>query len=366
MTEIYRDLKLLNLEIVGSLFVGENNIVDTIDDLSGRIDDLSGRVGDLSGGGSGISGDFVTRPEFNELSGGVYDLSETYYGNQSNNNSAIYGNNAGTNGGFNTYIGVNSGANATGSSNIGLGYSSAINLSGDNNIAIGFQSLRSTDLSSFPYIEATDSVFIGKDAGSSGSLLRENDVFQLQNSQTNYLMTGDFVNSNIAIGLNRLPSSSYKLEVGGDISSDDIYGNNLFLQNDASISGNVTANEFLSESDSNLKKNITHLNNGLDIINRFRPVYYNWKDENKGTYREVGFIAQEVENVVPSLVRETNNIKHVAYSKIVSILTSAVQEQQEIINTQNKMIQKQNNTIDVMKIRIGDIEKMLINMLGHP
>lgn len=344
MAEIYPDLKLSNLEIVGKLYVNGSDIVE---DLSGRIEDLSGRIDglDLSGSGGGVSQDIFD------------DLSGTYYGNQQNNNSAIYGSNAGSNGGFNTYIGVNSGGNASGSSNIGLGYSAGFNISGDNNVAIGFESLISGSA-----IDVSNSVFIGKESGANGSILRTNDVFQLQNSSTNYLMTGDFNNSNIAIGLNRLPNPSYSLETAGDISASNIFlgqnvsASNLFLLNNASISGIVTANEFLSESDLTLKKNIRSIHNGLEILQKLSPVYYQWKDENKGTQEESGFIAQDVEKIMPSLVQEVNSIKHVAYSKFTAILTSSIQQQQVMIQNQNEMIQKQQQIILSLENRIRNIE----------
>jgi uncharacterized protein YjbI with pentapeptide repeats len=412
MAEIVRDLKLLNLEITGYLYVNDRNVTeeleildgfaDDINDLSGNVNDLSGAVNDLSGrlgnldlSGLDLSGEYATRAEFTDLSETVYDLSgrldnldlsgldlsgeyatraeftdlsETYYGRQANNNSTIYGNNTGTSGGFNTYIGVYSGGEARGSSNVGLGYSSGYSISGDNNVAIGFRSLAVSDLSlANPRIDVSRSVLIGPYSGYGNSLLRSNDVFQLQNDSNAYLITGDFVNSNIAIGLDRLPSSSQTLEVGGDVSASNIFlgqnitGTNLFLSNNASISGNVTANEFLSESDRNLKKEIRKMEDGMEVINRLKPVYYKWKDEEKGVNEEVGFIAQEVEKVVPSLVQELRGIKHVAYSKIVSILTSAVKYQQSIIQEQKEKIRTQGRELTILSDKVKSIEQYLFS-----
>ena len=67
---------------------------------------------------------------------------------------------------------------------------------------------------------------------------------------------------------------SYSLEVGGDISASNIFlGQMLVLQsfliNNASISGIVTANEFLSESDLRLKKNIRPIDNVFRNISTY-------------------------------------------------------------------------------------------------
>jgi hypothetical protein len=41
MAEIYRDLRLLNLEVVGSLFIGSTNVSENLNDLSGRLESIN-------------------------------------------------------------------------------------------------------------------------------------------------------------------------------------------------------------------------------------------------------------------------------------------------------------------------------------
>jgi hypothetical protein len=64
-------------------------------------------------------------------------------------------------------------------------------------------------------------------------------------------------------------------------------------------------------SDGRLKKDVVTLDSkeGLAAVMQLRPVTYRWKDERKNHqgdphYREMGFIAQEVEKVLPELVGE--------------------------------------------------------------
>ena len=54
-------------------------------------------------------------------------------------------------------------------------------------------------------------------------------------------------------------------------------------------------------SDRRLKKNITDLHYGLSEIKNLRPVCFEWKDGKSGT--RLGFIAQEMENIVPDIVQ---------------------------------------------------------------
>jgi hypothetical protein len=57
-------------------------------------------------------------------------------------------------------------------------------------------------------------------------------------------------------------------------------------------------------SDARLKKNVEPLTGSLEKITRLRPVTFEWKepDEHNGTGRQVGFIAQDVEKVLPEWV----------------------------------------------------------------
>jgi uncharacterized protein YrzB (UPF0473 family) len=58
-------------------------------------------------------------------------------------------------------------------------------------------------------------------------------------------------------------------------------------------------------SDENVKKNIETTRDGyLEDLAKLRVVKYNWKHEEDGTNKELGLIAQEVEEVFPNLVME--------------------------------------------------------------
>ncbi len=59
-------------------------------------------------------------------------------------------------------------------------------------------------------------------------------------------------------------------------------------------------------SDRREKKEITSLalSEGLESVMRLRPVHYMWKDDRKNASgkKQIGFIAQEVEDVFPDLI----------------------------------------------------------------
>ncbi len=96
--------------------------------------------------------------------------------------------------------------------------------------------------------------------------------------------------------------------------------------------GNVTITGNLSEnSDISLKENVSTIENALDKVNSLRGIEYNMiADEDKT--KKIGFIAQEVEEVVPELVFDNGDIKSVAYSNTVALLVESVKELTDKVN----------------------------------
>jgi hypothetical protein len=93
-------------------------------------------------------------------------------------------------------------------------------------------------------------------------------------------------------------------------------------------------------SDVRLKKNVVTARDGyIDDICKLRVVKYNWKKDADETPKELGLIAQEVEQVFPALVQDDLNpieeggeiYKQVKQSVLPFMLLKAIQEQQAII-----------------------------------
>jgi hypothetical protein len=100
--------------------------------------------------------------------------------------------------------------------------------------------------------------------------------------------------------------------------------------------GDVVA--YYSFSDKRLKTNIKTTENNLEKILSLNPVEYTWKEGYREGIKEIGLIAQEVEGVIPEVVREQERLdekeetfKTVDYEHLVSTLIGAMQEQQKQI-----------------------------------
>jgi hypothetical protein len=94
-------------------------------------------------------------------------------------------------------------------------------------------------------------------------------------------------------------------------------------------------------SDERLKTNICSLACGIDRVSLLNPVTYNWIDEKNGKGGQIGFIAQEVEKVVPSAVFKTTDGDYGFNDRpLVALLTKTVQEQEVRIQEQEVRITK--------------------------
>lgn len=96
-----------------------------------------------------------------------------------------------------------------------------------------------------------------------------------------------------------------------------------------------------TSSDVTLKNTVTTLPNSLNKIKSLRPVTFKWNTVSdslmNGTH--AGFIAQEVDTVIPQVVRTNGSgVKSVAYSELIPYLVSAIQAQQQQIKQMDSLI----------------------------
>ena len=107
---------------------------------------------------------------------------------------------------------------------------------------------------------------------------------------------------------------------------------------------NITSTGVLTtaSSDEKYKYNILPINYGLNTILQLNPVNFQWI---KGEENDLGFIAQDVAEIIPESVDTNwNSDLLMRYESLIPILTKAIQEQQvlikaleqRIINLENK------------------------------
>lgn len=104
----------------------------------------------------------------------------------------------------------------------------------------------------------------------------------------------------------------------------------------------IVSYAFTNPPDIRFKKNIENLSYGLAAVMKIRSVSYDLKD-GKNDKKLLGFIAQEVEKIIPEIVTTNQDemaYKAVDYVKMVPVLVKAIQDQQKQINKLKALINK--------------------------
>ncbi len=114
------------------------------------------------------------------------------------------------------------------------------------------------------------------------------------------------------------------------------------------VEGTVLATDFVYSSDKRLKKDILKIKNPIKIIQQLEGVKFKWNNSDKNS---IGFIAQDVERVLPELVEtsEVDGLKSVRYGNINAILVEALKEMKELTDQQQKLIENQQEQINKLK-----------------
>ena len=104
-------------------------------------------------------------------------------------------------------------------------------------------------------------------------------------------------------------------------------------------SGDIVA---FQSSDKRLKDNLTHILNPIEKVKQISGYEFDWNDK-QDIYKghDVGVIAQEVEKIMPELVRDNSNgYKAVKYEKLVPLLIESIKDQQKQIDELKKKLEE--------------------------
>jgi hypothetical protein len=253
----------------------------------------------------------------------------------------------------NTYIGQAVGSfTNTGSYNVMLGFNAGyLNYEGSRNTFLGYNTGRNIH-------EGSGNVFIGYEAGNYANGIHNRLIIDNENiDSTNVLFYGEFDQNHLRIngnvGINYQAYNGYGLIVDVPDGQTSIY--TLLIYGNALASGGIW-----NASDVRFKKNITTYENALNTIMQIRGVSFDWKvdeypQQRFSDNRQLGFIAQEVEKIVPDLVKEgPDGYKGLEYTKFTPIIVEAIKEQQiqiEKLETENKDLQQRLKKLEELLLK---------------
>jgi hypothetical protein len=126
------------------------------------------------------------------------------------------------------------------------------------------------------------------------------------------------------------------------------------------INGVSKALAYFATSDIRFKKDIKTISNAIDILKKIEGKTYLWKSEefkDKGfsNVKQYGFIAQELEKIIPEVVATDEiGFKSVSYDMIIPILVQGVKEQSSVIESQQKQIDELKSMVNSLAISIAN------------
>jgi len=164
------------------------------------------------------------------------------------------------------------------------------------------------------------------------------------------------------------PSQLYlQLDPNGYVSHSEF----LVVSESNIFTGHTAMASHSTYSDKRLKQNINTLNYGLETLMQLNPVSYEWnpaaytkltsqKELSKnfqGT--QVGFIAQEVEALIPEVVKEVKDgYKSLEYHNLTAVIVQAVKEQQTIIEAQKLAIEELSQQVEQLKNQTTNVDAL--------
>lgn len=194
-------------------------------------------------------------------------------------------------------------------------------------------------------VTANEDHLIGKNSLTLGQSIKTGSVFLVKNPfDINPVIPSVFATGGIVAGFSTLLHSGLVISAGTMT-----YVGNVNLAGSVTINGRDLENELalgkaLPSSDERLKENVNTIENALEKVSALRGVTFDFKEDKQ---KQIGFIAQEVEKVIPEAVGERpDGYKGVAYGNLVGLLVEAIKEQQEQINELKATVEQLKNGVE--------------------
>jgi hypothetical protein len=193
----------------------------------------------------------------------------------------------------------------------GAGYKSE---DGNDNIFLG-------NNAGYENVHGSGNVFIGKDAGrlETGS----DKLYIANNNSASPLLYGDFAS---------------KILVVNGTAAHDTFSLNFYVNGTA---GGVSG--WSQASDARMKKEVASIPDALEKVMKLNGVYYYWNNEQFDPSRQIGFIAQEVEKILPEVVNNSQGNYSMQYAPVTALLVEALKQQQKMIDDLKAEVEKLKN-----------------------
>jgi hypothetical protein len=336
-------------------------------EASNWVDMAIGDSTSASGGCSFAGGYKCQATTARAFSFGYYNLASGVNALAMGESTKATGDNSFAMGQFSKAIGRNS--IAVGNQNLANGHASAALgcstiASGDFSSSMGYNT-RATNYYSFATGINTASKGVASSAFGNGTIANSQHSFVLGmfNDTTNMTSTNGYVLTDPVFVIGNGFSSTNRKNAFTILYNSNVGINMVNPQHKLDIAGGNARIEsgynWLTNSDVRYKKNITTLETSLDKVMKLRGVRFDLVGDTEfsGSYgKNIGFIAQELETVIPEVVvTGADGYKSVAYDKLTAVLTEAIKEQQKQIESVTLENQKLKSDIEALKILVNTL-----------
>ena len=146
-----------------------------------------------------------------------------------------------------------------------------------------------------------------------------------------YLLNFGGVYTNVSSNLVGINNFSGITNISGTVNL-----NGLVNINGKNLEAELALGKALPSSDERLKKNIHTITDPIKKVSALRGVSFEYKESGQ---KQIGFIAQEVEKIIPEVVGENpDGYKGVQYENVVGLLVEAIKDQQKQIDELKRQV----------------------------
>ena len=179
-----------------------------------------------------------------------------------------------------------------------------------------FETFFETNLDTLSSVTAIGSLNSGSITSGFGGINTGNNTIQTTGTMSGGAMSAVTVQVGTLGNIDAsLQATTFALSVGGNVRAD----------------GDVIA---FATSDSRFKDNLTLITDPIEKIKSISGYTFDWNDSSEYTGSDVGVVAQEVEQVLPEVVKTRDNgDKAVNYEKIVPLLIECIKSQDRTITS---------------------------------
>lgn len=260
---------------------------------------------------------------------------EAGFSNTNSNSNSFFGSAAGfgnTVGNDNSFFGKSAGAsNTIGSNNSFFGRDAGLNTLASNNSFFGRGAGTNNDT-------GANNSFFGQNTGTT-SVVGSNNTLIGSNAD----VINAFIEYGTAIGANSKVLNNNTVALGRPDGSDRVVVYGRLFVGDLTAGGGAPLCYWegvimaCNLSSLRFKTNVQSFMPGLNVVNRLRPIAFNWKGDGRA---DVGFAAEEVAKIEPllTLYNAKGEIEGVKYNQISVVLVNAIKEQQAQIASQQAQI----------------------------